>query len=508
MMSRTDAGHCFLLVCLLLGVCGLWVPPVCADGPLYPVPTSRFGVDLNPQFGLITDYDVASLHINWYSDWSVSAYPLRPGGIEYVQLFAVREGDWYLPYSWADRWTVLRYIMSLNPGALWLIGNEPECPYPPGGGRNTPEQYAAVYHDLYEYIKRQDPTARVAAGNVVVPTPLRLKWLDRVLAYYQTQYGGPMPVDVWTTHLLILQEKEADWGCGIPIGLSETQGRLYTIVDSWSIPIFKQLVVEFRTWLRDRGYRNKPLWITEYGVLMPYAEDADINALMTASFDFMLYTSDPELGCPADSNLLVQRWAWCSLNESPTYFNGALFESWDNTYPGTLTALGHNFKAYTSALAAQSVCINGTVHLEGRPAAPDASYITTVALTLLRVGSPQPDLRNVTTGESGDFRVCDVPIGTYDIVAKGYNTLANRISAVQVTAGTTSVDLGVLRSGDANNDNQNSILDFSILALAYGAVEGEPTYDHRADFNGDGQVNIVDFSLLASRFGEVGASAG
>lgn len=44
-----------------------------------------------------------------------------------------------------------------------------------------PHIYAAAYHALYYLIKQADPTARVIAGTIVQPTPLRLRYLDMVL---------------------------------------------------------------------------------------------------------------------------------------------------------------------------------------------------------------------------------------------------------------------------------------------------------------------------------------
>ncbi len=321
-----------------------------AEGPLYPMPTDRFGVDVRPQVGQVTDYDVASLHIAWYSDWGASLNPPRPDGIEYAQLVWVTEG------SFAPRLQELGPMVDANPSSLWMIGNEPETL---GQGNNTPEQYAEAYHQLYTFIKERDPGAQVAIGGVVQPTPLRLKWLDRVREHYQVTYDQPMPVDVWNIHNQILQELRGGWGCGIPQGLEEDRGRLYSISDNDNLDYFVQHIVGFRTWMRDRGERDKPLIITEYGVLMPveYGFTAQrVNAYMDATFDYLLTARDDELGYPADENRLVQRWLWYSLNDKPydfvtqTGFNGALFDYRYPSYPGVITEIGVNFREYTSAL--------------------------------------------------------------------------------------------------------------------------------------------------------------
>jgi len=349
-MNRLRFVHRLIALTLLNAVL---CSPVRAQGPLYRHPLDRFGVDLTREFGLITDYDVASLHIAWYSDWGSALSPLRPGKIEYAQLLWVSNGR---GPSLAD----VGPKVDANPGCLWMIGNEPEGPYPPGGGNNTPEQYADVYHELHTFIKGRDPTAQIAIGGVVQPTPLRLEWLDQVLTYYQATYGETMPVDVWNIHNMILQEKRGDWGCGIPTGLTQTTGRLYDIDDNDNITYFIQHIVDFRTWMRDRGQRDRALIITEYGVLMPpvYGFTPDrVNAYMDATFDYLLTACDSELGYPADENRLVQRWLWCSLNDQPYNFvtgrgfNGALFDYRYPTYPGVITEIGINYRQYTDALA-------------------------------------------------------------------------------------------------------------------------------------------------------------
>ena len=156
------------------------------------------------------------------------------------------------------------------------------------------------------------------------PTPLRLQWLDMVLQAYYAAYGGRMPVDVWSIHNQILQEDRNDWGCGIPPGIAVDQGMLYSVYDNANIEIFRQHVLDFRIWMRARGEREKPLIISEYGVLMPseylgggdaqYGDEV-VKKFMTDSFDYLLSATDAALGCPADGYRLVQRWAWLVQSE-------------------------------------------------------------------------------------------------------------------------------------------------------------------------------------------------
>ena len=92
-------------------------------------------------------------------------------------------------------------------------------------GQRTPEEYAEIYHAYHVLLKGVDPSAQIAIGAIVEPTPLRLQWLDRVLRHYDVRYGGPMPVDIWNIHNLILREHRDGYGTGIPVGLDAEQSR-------------------------------------------------------------------------------------------------------------------------------------------------------------------------------------------------------------------------------------------------------------------------------------------
>jgi hypothetical protein len=320
----------------------------------------RFGVGVVRQYGDISDYDVANLRIGWYSDWSYTQTPVRPGGIEYIQVVRTRaDGS-------APHWSALAAAVHANPGATWLIGNEPDAR--PGVQDSQPAaSYATAYHDIYVFIKAIDSGARVGPGGVIQPTPLRLRYLDQTLAAYQARYGTPLPADVWTTHVQILQEARDDWGAGIPQGIDDDTGRLYSIQDNGDPLIFQQLVREMRAWMAARGLRDKPLIISEFGVLMPslflcYCDDSALGDAIVANFmrrafDFLLQTTDAATGCPADQNRLVQRWSWYSLNDKPydvepygNGYNGALFDFRQRQYPGRLTIFGRVYTDYMNGL--------------------------------------------------------------------------------------------------------------------------------------------------------------
>ncbi len=330
--------------------------PTAAPGSasLY-APLQRFGLAFSPAYGPLADYPLQQIPFGWYADWAFRTSPQLAGRYEYAQTIRVS------PEHYPPDWEGLRAALKANPGSLWMIGNEPECLHQ---DRRTPEEYAEIYHALYTYIKRQDPTAQVAIGGVVQPTPLRLEWLDRVLAHYRATYGQPMPVDVWNIHIQILQEKRGDYGAEIPVGLAADEGRLYPWWENASVEHLKALVWEMRRWMAARGYRNKPLIISEFGVLMPSthfdalespgAGQARVMAFMSASFDFLLSAKDADVGYPADGGRLVQRWLWFSLNH-PSWeqlpggmsgFNGGLCDP----FTQELTVFGRHYGAYMRTL--------------------------------------------------------------------------------------------------------------------------------------------------------------
>ena len=330
------------------------LPGICSE-------SDRFGVAVA---GSVWGYDVAQLHAGWYHNFTVQASPLKPNGMWYAQTIRVSK-DGPFPDRACDTcptWTLLDSLVQANPDSLWLIGNEPDRQ-----DYVYPDRYAQIYHDLYTFIKARDPSARIGIGGVVQATPIRLQYLDRILAAYRNRYGSAMPIDVWNIHHYLLREAD-DWGGGIPPGTDPSLGILYTLdehdmlepsanTDDKQMALkvgWKQHLVDFRRWMRDNGYRDRPLIITEFGTLMPdfYGYDYDrVRRFMLATFDWLTTTTDPNLGYPADGNRLVQAWAWYSLNHKD-------FETWPswnhlfdpNTYQ--IMPLGQDFARYTSALTA------------------------------------------------------------------------------------------------------------------------------------------------------------
>jgi hypothetical protein len=316
----------------------------------------RFGLAVSgsPSLTEFASYPLERLPFGWYSNWNFEQQPARPAGAEYVQLIPVDQ-------RYPPAWSAVVAAAQANPGALWLIGNEPECIYQ---GNRTPEEYAVIYHDCFVALKAADPACRVAIGGVVQPTPLRLEWLDRVLAAYQTRYGTPLVTDVWNIHNQVLRESRTrPGGCGIPAGLDADEGIDYPWWQNDNLDYFEAHVRAFRQWMAEHGQRDKPLIISEFGVLYPsswfdalggVSGDQRVCAYMVGAFDFLLGATDADTGYPADSNRLVQRWMWFSLN-NPSWeqdpqdgFNGGLCDAYDHS----ITVFGECYEAYIRDLRA------------------------------------------------------------------------------------------------------------------------------------------------------------
>jgi hypothetical protein len=316
--------------------------------PPYENSRDRFGFDSGP----VSDYDVSLLNAGWYSNWGAGVAPSHPDQLAYVQLVRFSAGsdprDPELVTFSPGKATIAK-IAAANPGSLWLLANEPDSVYQ--GAPIYPEVYAVVYHNLYEYIKGLDPSALIANGGIVQPTPCRLTYLDIVWDTYLDTFGEPMPVDVWNIHAFILREVYNSWGASTPPGVDRNCAMDYTVEQADDMDIFVDNLKDMRAWMKDKGQQNKPLIISEYGVLWPawYAPQFDaqrVSQFMTRTFDLFLYETDPEIGYPADDYRLVQAWAWYSLSDDRQY-NGYLFRSSSKA----ISAMGQAFADYTAALS-------------------------------------------------------------------------------------------------------------------------------------------------------------
>jgi hypothetical protein len=306
---------------------------------------------------VITAYDTSSLRIGWYLDYVTATSPANPNGAEYTQMIRLAQiGD--DGYRFSPGQSQIEDIVDANPGAIWFVANEPDRRQ--FQDEIDPDVYAVAYHDLYHLIKGRDPTARLFPGSIVQATELRLRYLDLVLEAYRNTYGVILPADGWSIHGFILNEVNSEnnpdnlptWGAGVPPGLNDPYGMTIDVQDTDSMEFYQQQVERFRIWMAARGYRNVPLYMSEYGVLMPsglFNPDftvGRVNAFMDQTFDYLLTATSEEVGYPADNNRLVQRLSWYSVNDKG--FNGYLFDVDNNN---NLSLMGQNYAQYVAGMA-------------------------------------------------------------------------------------------------------------------------------------------------------------
>lgn len=310
------------------------VPTLAAVSPLLG-DAARFGV-LSGE-GELALARQAGLPFALVLNWNISATLPDDPNFTFWQM--IRIGEEGVKVGWDE----IAAIAEDHPGSVWVVGNEPDVKWQ---DNVTADRYAEIYHEVYTFIKQIDPTAQLASGGISQSTPLRRAYLDEVLAAYEAKYGQSMPVDIWTLHAFTLREERDSWGVDIPPGMSENVGMLYEIEDHDDPAIFQQNIVDFRAWMAARGYGERPLAITEYGILLPadygFPEEA-VVAFMEQSFDFFL-TAQGETGYPADDNRLVQAWFWYMVYDDQLYPTGNLYDP----VVGELTAVGRGYAGYVN----------------------------------------------------------------------------------------------------------------------------------------------------------------
>jgi hypothetical protein len=307
---------------------------------LFVACTPKINLDHRIGFGLAEKANANrwanELGAQWYFDWGVQETPVS-NQLEYWQTIRVNE------HGFSPSREDIVFILKNYPGFTWMIGNEPDNQHQ---DNTSPEKYAEIYHDLYYLIKKNDRTAKVVIAGVSQPTPSRLAYLDVVLDTYQTRYGEKLPVDWWNIHAYVLREEKDSWGAGLPVGMGNIEGYLYAINDHGDTEIFKENVSNFRKWLKENGYQNIPLVVSEYGILLP--EEFGFDQQFIAEYllevnEWMIHYSDLEIGYPDDDYRIVQKFAWFSLSD-PNYPDSNLA----NLENDTLTTIGEAFAAFSA----------------------------------------------------------------------------------------------------------------------------------------------------------------
>jgi hypothetical protein len=379
-------------------------------------PQCRFGVNViqNP-----ANLTIEKLRLGWYLNYQATGSPVLEDQAKYIPVIRLSQtGPNAQDFSYTPSGTSLLNAIAANPATDWLIGNEPDRK--DFQDDMEPHVYAAAYAELYNIIKTADPDARIFAGTIVQPTPIRLQYLDMVLSSYSAQNGGAkMPVDGWSIHNFILNEVSCDydpgncWGAEIPPGINANVGEVLGVEDNDNMELFKERIENFRQWMFDRGYAGLPLTVSEYGILMPDwlgFNDNRVNTFMNATFEYMQTAVDPVLGDPNDNFKLVQTWSWFSTGAVGDEFNGYLFKGTANNYPWTLSPMGQNFANYTDKLTTQIDLYPSS--FMSSPATLTAPATVTLTATIANSGTNVWAKDFVVRFYNGDPQAGGVPLGS------------------------------------------------------------------------------------------------
>ena len=391
----------------------------------------RYGVSAQPsQLSWLEQ-----LGAGWYLDFHVRDN--GPTEAEYVLTIATIQ-DKDANNNRLDTYTVLPRLnddpgglgwwLDVWPGAIWLVGNEPDRGPNPGNPTDRvqndtmPDIYAQAYHEVYHFIKERNPQALVANAGLVEVTPGRLQYLDIVWDTYFDLYHAPMPVDIWNMHLYILPEvtpsgqpngiANVALGTNPALGKRESGGQasqcplnsVYCFAEHDDMARFAEQVEAMRTWMKDHGQRNKPLILSEFSILYPYIFDSEtqtwfltdengnnfnpqrVTDFLEAGFAYLESAVDGQLGYPADGNRLVQQWLWYGVEVTGPGDASNLVNS------ESLTQMG---QAYQDWVAAKSLYTNLLPDPPADIVAAPAAGQTTVTATLTA------DVRNNGTLRAG-----------------------------------------------------------------------------------------------------------
>jgi hypothetical protein len=193
-----------------------------------------------------------------------------------------------------------------NPGAYWVLGNEPNA-HPNKALLISAPDYADWYHTMSSLLHRNDPSAILLNGGLgaleVVGNPPQDEYAGEFVRTYRERYGERPPIDIWNIHVY------------------PDRGRPPA-----------QIVGEFNAWRRTAGEDAYPLWITEFGYIRPdMTEDIVIDYMRESIRAFQAAG--------------VERWFWYIGHDGKTMH---AYNLWDCS--GNLTRVGVTYRDLASGV--------------------------------------------------------------------------------------------------------------------------------------------------------------
>ena len=184
-----------------------------------------------------------------------------------------------------------------------------------------------------------------------------------------------------------------------------------------------------------------------------------------------------------------------------------VFAYGSSSFPTSSNGAGNYYVdvVFTNTLAVPAT-LNGTVVLQGRPAAPHASWQVPVQVDLYASSDNTTPVFStvVNTDQNGTFTIADLPLGTYTVSVKNVHTLKRVKHTQTIVGGNNNINFGTLLEGDVSGDNFIILPDLSIMVNNFNKIVGNPGVNGQADLNNDGYVTLADVSLLINNFNKAG----
>lgn len=397
---------------------------------------------------------IARLGVSWYMNWGYIP-DNSSSTIEYLPMVLHTQGEDFASYG-AFKSAIMTvktdHTEAYGNCTTWLIGNEVGLSVEGGQEKYPPEKYAEYFKKYSDWITQLGTELgvnyKLAAGSVITRPDIKLHiesrtlpenvgprktlingslYMEKVLKIYKSKYGTKMPVDVFQLHPYMFDGTNA-----------------------FKINMFKQSVTSFRSMLQKQGYKDKEVWITEWGNLVddPNKKNdtsfADSIKIMNEGIPWLTRANSSTDGMTRDSNKLVQRWGWFTfkyLSDNPAYKYQHKYTYMFDPVTQQLNSLGLNYKRLIQQYAGTTT--------------------PTIAPTGTITPTPTETLTPTPTGRNGR----PPPTPTIDPVASP--------------------------SGDMNNDNKFDIYDINEFVERF-RKEGMG----KRDLDNSGRIDKKDFLIL------------
>ncbi len=246
-----------------------------------PPATMLSGPAISLSYGARTQQELAEMGVAWYTDFGFAS----PSVAGYERAYLVRPG--------VNRASLSRVAAS-HRGGWWSVGNEPNDLFQ---DNQTPAEYAVFFRDTARALRQADATAHIMCAGIA---DADWRWADAFRTEYRKLTGRFPQVDAWNIHNYILGDDQ----------------------DPYDVGIFKQRIAAFRAWMNAIGEGDKPLILSEFGVLYgagccerPVDPPERGVAFMVETVTWLARGD------------LVQGWAWFMTKSGEMMFNGDLYDA-------------------------------------------------------------------------------------------------------------------------------------------------------------------------------------